>query len=79
MSRALDLVDSSDEARKHERPNAATAPLGTKLFVPRSHSGIVPRPRLIETLGDGSRRRFTVVIAPAGFGKTTLLAEWLSR
>ena len=41
-------------------------------------SEIVARPRLIEQLNAGPNRRLTLVSAPAGFGKTTLVAEWLS-
>jgi LuxR family transcriptional regulator, maltose regulon positive regulatory protein len=37
----------------------------------------VPRPRLIQRLDEGTERDLTLVSAPAGFGKTTLLAEWL--
>ncbi len=36
----------------------------------------IVRQRLCERLDDGSRRRLTLVVAPAGFGKTTLLAQW---
>ncbi|MDQ3793994.1 MAG: helix-turn-helix transcriptional regulator, partial [Actinomycetota bacterium] len=50
--------------------------LRAKLYVPRSHPDAVPRPRLHERLEEGVRRELTVVSAPAGFGKTTLLAEW---
>ncbi|MEJ2210210.1 MAG: hypothetical protein P8129_14405, partial [Anaerolineae bacterium] len=39
--------------------------------------GLVPRPRLLDRLDEGLRRRLVLVSAPAGFGKTTLLAEWL--
>jgi len=35
----------------------------------------VPRPRLIERLNAGLHRKLTLVSAPAGFGKTTLLSE----
>lgn len=54
--------------------------LVTKLYVPPPRSGIVPRPRLIERLDDGlaKRRRLTLVSAPAGFGKTTLVSEWIT-
>jgi LuxR family maltose regulon positive regulatory protein len=38
---------------------------------------LVPRPRLIERLNDGLRRKLTLISAPAGFGKTTLLSEWV--
>ena len=52
--------------------------LQTKLFVPRSRHGLVPRPRLTERLDRGSASKLMLVSAPAGFGKTTLLAEWLT-
>jgi LuxR family maltose regulon positive regulatory protein len=50
--------------------------LRAKLYVPRSRPGVVPRQRLYERLDEGVRRELTVVSAPAGFGKTTLLANW---
>jgi LuxR family maltose regulon positive regulatory protein len=52
--------------------------LETKFFVPRSPRGLVPRPRLSERLDRGVASRLMLVSAPAGFGKTTLLAEWLA-
>jgi LuxR family maltose regulon positive regulatory protein len=52
--------------------------LETKLYVPRPRPGLVPRRRLIELLDRGTASRLTLVSAPAGFGKTTLLAEWLA-
>ena len=52
--------------------------LETKLFIPRLRRSLVARPRLCERLGRGSRSRLTLISAPAGFGKTTLLAEWLA-
>ncbi|HEY5032499.1 MAG TPA: AAA family ATPase, partial [Actinomycetes bacterium] len=52
--------------------------LEMKLFVPRSQGGLVPRPRLSERLDRGSASKLILVSAPAGFGKTTLLAEWLA-
>ena len=39
---------------------------------------MVPRPRLSERLNRGAESKLTLVSAPAGFGKTTLLAEWLA-
>ena len=52
--------------------------LRTKLYLPRSRSDLVPRPRLRERLDrDGARSKLTLVSAPAGFGKTTVLAAWL--
>jgi LuxR family maltose regulon positive regulatory protein len=52
--------------------------LQTKLYVPPVRPEFVPRPRLVERLSLEPRRRLTLVSAPAGFGKTTLVAEWLS-
>ena len=81
MSRALALVDSSDESRKkHEiAGTTSVAPLlETKLYPPRARSGLVPRPRLTDAVRQGVEHKLTIVIAPAGFGKTTLLAGWLA-
>jgi LuxR family transcriptional regulator, maltose regulon positive regulatory protein len=49
----------------------------TKFFVPPTRPGLVPRPRLDQVLGS-TRTRLILVSAPAGFGKTTLLAAWLA-
>jgi LuxR family transcriptional regulator, maltose regulon positive regulatory protein len=49
----------------------------TKLRVPRTRPNLVARPRLRDALATGEERPLTLVSAPAGFGKTTLLAEWL--
>jgi LuxR family transcriptional regulator, maltose regulon positive regulatory protein len=53
--------------------------LETKFHVPRSRSGLVSRPRLLERLRQGAERKLTLVVAPAGFGKSTLLAGWLAE
>jgi LuxR family maltose regulon positive regulatory protein len=52
--------------------------LQTKLHIPRIRPELVSRPRLIERLNAGLRRKLTLVSAPAGFGKTTLLSEWVA-
>jgi len=52
--------------------------LFTKLFIPSPRSKIILRPRLIERLNEGMGRKLTLLSAPAGFGKTTLLSEWLA-
>lgn len=51
----------------------------TKTIVPPLRSEIVSRPRLIETLNGGLHRKLTLISAPAGFGKTTLVAEWINH
>ena len=55
--------------------------LATKLYIPSPRPQVVPRPRLVERLNEGlsSRRKLTLISAPAGFGKTTLLSEWIVR
>lgn len=52
--------------------------LTTKLFFPPSRSELVRRPRLIERLQQGLKGPLTLISAPAGFGKTTLISEWHS-
>ena len=52
--------------------------LATKLHVPRRQRDLVARPRLSERLSRGAESALTLVSAPAGFGKTTLLAQWLA-
>ncbi|HLL40096.1 MAG TPA: hypothetical protein VK357_10580, partial [Rubrobacteraceae bacterium] len=56
----------------------STPILATKLYVPPPRPRVVPRPRLIERLNEGLHRKLTLVSAPAGFGKTTLLGGWLA-
>jgi LuxR family maltose regulon positive regulatory protein len=52
--------------------------LRAKLYVPPVRPGLVSRPRLVERLDEGLRtgRKLTLISAPAGFGKTTLVSEW---
>ena len=56
----------------------ATAPPtpATKFRPPRRPQAQVLRPRLIDALRAGDRRRLIVIHAPAGYGKTTLAAQW---
>jgi LuxR family maltose regulon positive regulatory protein len=53
-------------------------PLTTKLYIPPTRPDLVSRPRLIERLNQWIDCKLTLVSAPAGFGKTTLVSEWLS-
>ena len=52
--------------------------LQTKLYVPPIRPELVSRLRLIERLNAGLHRKLTLVSAPAGFGKTTLVSEWVA-
>src|SRR5215831_18863748 len=56
----------------------STPILATKLYIPPPRPNVVLRPRLIERLNEGLQRKLTLISAPAGFGKTTLLSEWLA-
>ena len=51
--------------------------LATKLYIPRLRPHIVIRPRLIERLNAGLHSNLILISAPAGFGKTTLVSEWV--
>jgi LuxR family transcriptional regulator, maltose regulon positive regulatory protein len=53
--------------------------LSTKLYFPRARSKIVSRPRLMEKLSAGLYKPLTLISAPAGYGKTTLLSDWRLR
>ena len=55
----------------------ATLILSTKLFVPPLRPGLILRQRLMEQLNASSQRKLTLVSAPAGYGKTTMISSWL--
>jgi LuxR family transcriptional regulator, maltose regulon positive regulatory protein len=56
----------------------STPILATKLYVPQPRLKVVSRPNLFERLNEGLRRKLILVSAPAGFGKTTLVSEWVA-
>ena len=53
--------------------------LATKLHMPGPRPALVPRPRLLARLDEGLARGLVLVCAPAGYGKTVLLADWARR
>lgn len=53
--------------------------LATKLYSPPLRPDAVLRPRLVKRLNDGLHRKLSLISAPAGFGKTMLMSEWLSQ
>jgi LuxR family maltose regulon positive regulatory protein len=55
-----------------------TPVLASKLYIPQPRPRLVLRPRLIDRLEEGQQSRLTLVSAPAGFGKSTLLSEWVA-
>src|SRR5215210_2964614 len=52
--------------------------LATKLYIPPAPPKVVLRSRLLDRLNAGLHRKLTLIAAPAGFGKTTLLSEWIA-
>lgn len=52
--------------------------LATKLYAPPVRSTVIPRPRLLDRIRAGHEGKLTLISAPAGFGKTTLVSSWLS-
>ena len=59
----------------------STPILATKLYIPPSRPKVVLRPRLIARLNEGlaAGHKLTLISAPAGFGKTTLVSEWVAE
>ena len=53
--------------------------LTTKLYTPPPRRNLVARPRLIKRLDAGRHRKLTLVSAPAGYGKTTLISDWVAH
>lgn len=69
----------SREVRPVRGAPLAAELLATKLLVPALAPETTARPRLVERLREATRRRLTVVVAPAGFGKTTAVASWIAE
>jgi LuxR family maltose regulon positive regulatory protein len=59
--------------------SAVTPLLATKLYIPRARASLVSRPDLIRRLNEGLASPVTLISAPAGFGKTTLVSDWLNQ
>jgi LuxR family maltose regulon positive regulatory protein len=53
--------------------------LQTKLYIPQPQTNHVPRPHLIQRMNEGAGRKLTLVVAPAGFSKTSLLGQWIAQ
>jgi LuxR family maltose regulon positive regulatory protein len=78
----LHLQASHPPANQERAPRQLLAVpplLAPKLQLPRLPAGLVPRARLLAQLDAGLERKLTLLVAPAGFGKTTLVRQWLDQ
>ncbi len=60
-------------------PMAPRSLVQTKLYPPRLRANLVPRPNLISLLNNDPGHRLTLICGPAGYGKSTLVAQWLAE
>ncbi len=81
ISAPLERAEQSEhpDRRATAAPDSSPDPLlATKLHWPRPRPGLVDRDHLLDRLQQGAHKALTLISAPAGFGKTTLLAQWLA-
>ena len=72
------MKETNHHAIMHGMENALGTPLlATKIYIPAIRPELVSRPRLIKQLNAGLHRKLTLISAPAGFGKTALISEWV--
>src|SRR5438094_282115 len=74
MQRAMSEASATELHKPYTAEQSGV--LTTKLFAPRPLEGFIPRRRLLDALDAGIGRGLIVVCAPAGSGKTALLADW---
>jgi ATP/maltotriose-dependent transcriptional regulator MalT len=75
MTQIFVRAPGEDNTQREMRPTYGEL-LATKCFVPVSPHALISRPRLSALLEAGLQRQLTLVSAPVGFGKTTLLSTW---
>src|SRR5215208_4221553 len=57
----------------------STPILATKLYIPPARTDLVSRPHLIKRLNENVNSKLTLISAPAGFGKSTLVSGWVAN
>lgn len=72
----VNLTEESQSNREARTPPSLL--LEPKLRLPRLHSAVIGRERLLSRLDRGLERKLTLISAPAGFGKTTLVCQWIA-
>jgi ATP/maltotriose-dependent transcriptional regulator MalT len=73
------MSERHERASRESAADRSTGLLATKLYLPRTPPGFIPRQRLVERLDEGLARELVLACAPAGFGKTAMLADWSQR
>jgi Domain of unknown function (DUF4386) len=68
----------TNDLESRRRREQVTPILATKLYLPPLRPNVVSRSRLLERLNEGMHRKLTLIAAPAGFGKTTLVSAWVA-
>ena len=71
--------EAESRARESSQSLTAFPLLKTKLYIPTAPASKVERSQLIDCLAEVEKKALTIISAPAGFGKTTLLAEWIAK
>jgi LuxR family maltose regulon positive regulatory protein len=72
-------ADKEVDGSSHTQRRPIHLLLATKLHVPRPRINLVPRAHLVQILHRGVEHSVTLISAPAGFGKTTVLAQWIAQ
>src|SRR5919206_2973888 len=75
----MHLVSAQQPSPLHGAPAAGEVLIATKLYRPNPPDHPVARPRLEQQLDQARRARLTLVVAPAGWGKSSLLSQWLQH
>src|SRR5512135_1386844 len=77
----MELSYNREGVGVHRRARVSDPLLAAKTHVPPLRSRVVNRPRLVQRLNEGiaPNNRITLISAPAGYGKSTLLGEWVSQ
>jgi LuxR family transcriptional regulator, maltose regulon positive regulatory protein len=68
-----------EESISQRSENVEEPLLNTKLVIPRLIRGTISRPHLVKSINEGTNRSLTLISAPPGFGKSTVLAEWAAQ
>ncbi len=77
-NRCVKLNYSPGKSTRMGVPLMSTPLLTTKLYIPPIRSKILSRPKLLSRIDSSIGKKLTLISAPAGFGKTTLLGDWIA-